>query len=262
MLELLCIWRLFPVLRLNVRARVFHHAYVRRHNVSVSLGSGRYIKYTTAARTPPLSCSSAGYRPPTRCTSIWWNTTSPFEVRSCIDPNRTSSWRKQWKAPPTSLQPWWRWSKTKVARRRPLHQQLGSRAWWFQEATIPGPPVSTPNFPGGWHFCSAEVPDPWRLQNHQGSTLGEVSRSEATQSYSPRSERPLLLSWLQGTSNFPMSVPQQVSRRSWPAKISSGIRPYTMSLLRDQKTTKDLVYSSTTTHDHSIPSGWLHQLYK
>ena len=43
MLELLCIWRLFPVLRLSIRTWGYlRPAYVRRHNVSVSLGAGRY----------------------------------------------------------------------------------------------------------------------------------------------------------------------------------------------------------------------------
>ena len=51
MLELLCIWRLFPVLYwgLTYARGCFHPAYVRRHNVSVSLGSGRYTHNTMYA---------------------------------------------------------------------------------------------------------------------------------------------------------------------------------------------------------------------
>ena len=205
-----------------------------------------------------LCIFTAGCESPIHCTNIWWSTTSPIGVRFCIKPNHTSTWRKQWKAPPISL------STVAMTGRDQSHiieaplSITGSRARRFEEASVfELSTESTPSLPSGWQLHLAEAPDPGRLQRYQGLTLGEASETEATWFFLSRSEGLLLFSWLQGTTNFPVPISSQVSRRSYPSRISSGIHPYTRSRVWDIKTVKSSISDSTISHGHSVQSGWL-----
>ena len=117
----------------------------------------------------PLLHSSAGCESSTRYTNIWWSTTSPVGVRWCTEPNRTSSWRKQWKAPQISLSSVAMTERTLSHIRRFLCRQPGLWARHFQEASIPKLLADpTLSLPSGWQLHLVEAPDPGRLQSHRG----------------------------------------------------------------------------------------------
>ena len=87
--------------------------------------------------------------------------------------------------------------------------------------------------------------------NSSRVTLGEVSETEVIWFF-PSQNRLLLLSWLQKTLDFPLPVPPQVSWRSYLAKISSRIRSYNWSRIRDRKVADNSISDSTVTHGHSV----------
>jgi len=101
-----------------------------------------YRKQITAWKMSPLSHSSENYESLTHCTKIWWST-SPIGVRSYTGPNHTFSWRKRWKAPPTSLSSTAVKEKNWSALRRLLHWQPRSRMRCFQEIEIPELPIES-----------------------------------------------------------------------------------------------------------------------
>ena len=73
--------------------------------------------------------------------------------------------------------------------------------------------------------------------------LGEASGSKAT--WSCPSFVVTALSMIIRALDCPMSVPPHISRRPYPARVSSGIRLYTQSCIWDRRTTESSLSDST-----------------
>ena len=162
----------------------------------------------------------------------------PVGARSCTEPNRTLVGGSNEKLPNQSFN-----RGDDGAKPKPQHGDLSvdNQGHGVLSRSNHSRTTSRVHFELiGWAttslFLSSQSKTPSKPSR---ANPGEASGSEATRSCSSRSERLLLLPWLQEIPDFPMPVPPQVSRRSFPTRISSGIRPYTQSFLWDRKTIGD-----------------------